>query len=182
MPCSLQTSTCQQLWLQGMSLHNARLAINGNFKTVKGTIRVSKPYRSQSTKKHRVLITFEPRKLAFDISNENSITNEFCVSFCDVLVQSVPDVGHPRQVSSPAFGRQSSSLYLPFRLTSVSLKFATLFSQHATVALSISDVVLVLSTPSPFCSRLLSRRVGSDTIGWALSSGIPTKQSSSSAQ
>ena len=119
---------------------------------MKGTIRVSKPYRSRSTKKLRALVTFEPRKSAFDISNENSITNEFRVSFRDVLVQSVPDVGRPRQgfftlfwTSIFIFAVQTYIRCIETIGRPLDLKFATLFSQHA-VALAVSDAVLVLST------------------------------------
>ena len=49
------------------------------FETSTGTLYVSKPYRSKSSKKLRALITFAPRKSVFDIGNETSITNEFRV-------------------------------------------------------------------------------------------------------
>ena len=135
-----------------MSLRDARPAGNGSFETADGTIRVSKPYRSRSTKKLRALVTFEPRKSAFDISNENSITNEFRVSFHEVyyLQQSVPDAG--RQgfftlfwTSIFIFAVQTFIHGIETIGRPLDLKFATLFSRHA-VALAISDAVLVLST------------------------------------
>lgn len=110
-----------------------RSSDNSSFKTEDGTIRVSKPYRSRRTKKLRALITFEPRKSVFDISNENSIANEFRGFFSlfwisififavQTYVRGVETIGRP-----------------------LDLKFASLFSRHA-VALAISDAVLVLST------------------------------------
>lgn len=121
-----------------MSSHNREsvasgLAQSGSFKTADGTIRVSKPYRSRSTKKLRALVTFEPRKSAFDISNENSISNEFRGFFTlfwisifiytvQTYIRGIETIGRP-----------------------LDLKFATLFSRHA-VTLAISDAVLVLST------------------------------------
>jgi sterol O-acyltransferase len=76
---------------------------------------------------------FEPRKSAFDISNENSITNEFRGFFSlfwisififavQTYVHGIETIGQP-----------------------LDLKFATSFSRHA-AALAISDAVLVLST------------------------------------
>ena len=53
---------------------------SGGFKTTDGTLYVSKPFRSKSSKKLRALITFAPRKSHFDTTNESSGTNEFRVS------------------------------------------------------------------------------------------------------
>lgn len=52
---------------------------SGGFKTTDGTIYVSQPFRSKSSKKLRALITFAPRKSHFDTTNERSGTNEFRV-------------------------------------------------------------------------------------------------------
>lgn len=52
---------------------------DGGFSTTEGTLHVSKPFRSRSTKKLRAMITFEPRKTHFDTTNETSGTNEFRV-------------------------------------------------------------------------------------------------------
>lgn len=49
------------------------------FETSTGTLYVSKPYRSKSSKKLRAQITFAPRNSAFDINNEHSVSNEFRV-------------------------------------------------------------------------------------------------------
>lgn len=51
----------------------------GGYETSSGTIYVSKPYRSKSSKKLRALITFAPRKSVFDINNDTSSSNEFRV-------------------------------------------------------------------------------------------------------
>jgi len=52
---------------------------SGGFKTSEGTLYVSQPVRSKSSKKLRALITFAPRKSHFDTTNESSGANEFRV-------------------------------------------------------------------------------------------------------
>lgn len=51
-----------------------------SFQTADGTLYVSKPFRSKSSKKMRAMITFAPRKSHFDINNESSGSNEFRAS------------------------------------------------------------------------------------------------------
>lgn len=61
---------------------------SGGFKTSEGTLYVSRPIRSKSSKKLRALITFTPRKSHFDTTNESSGANEFRVrigAFADVV-------------------------------------------------------------------------------------------------
>ena len=58
---------------------------SGAFETANGTIYVSKPYRSKTSKKLRALITFAPRKSVFDINNDRSSTNEFRVCLATFL-------------------------------------------------------------------------------------------------
>ncbi|KAF8634546.1 hypothetical protein AX17_004137 [Amanita inopinata Kibby_2008] len=109
-----------------------RTASNG-FETTDGTIYVSKPYRSRKSKKLRALVTFEPRKSVFDISNENSVTNEFRGFFplfwISIFIFSVQTYVHGIETN----GRP------------LDLEFATLFSRDA-VAVALSDAVMVLST------------------------------------
>ncbi|KAK2463537.1 hypothetical protein APHAL10511_004288 [Amanita phalloides] len=109
------------------------LGRTGSFKTADGTIRVSKPYRSRSTKKLRALVTFEPRQSTFDINNENSMSNEFrgffTLFWISIFIFAVQTYIHGIET----IGRP------------LDLKFATLFSRHA-IALAVSDAVLVLST------------------------------------
>ena len=62
---------------------------SGGFETSTGTLYVSKPYRSKTSKKLRALITFAPRKSVFDINNEHSTSNEFRV--CVPYLVSRPD-------------------------------------------------------------------------------------------
>ncbi|KAF9006125.1 MBOAT, membrane-bound O-acyltransferase family-domain-containing protein [Cyathus striatus] len=106
---------------------------SGGFSTSDGTLYVSKPYRSKSSKKLRALITFAPRKSTFDINNERSGTNEFRGFFSlfwisiflftvRTYIQSIETSGRP-----------------------LNLRFATMFSQDA-ITLAISDAVLVLTT------------------------------------
>lgn len=52
---------------------------SGGIETSQGTIYVSQPVRTGSKKKLRAMVSFSPRKSAFDISNESSVTNEFRV-------------------------------------------------------------------------------------------------------
>lgn len=58
----------------------ARRTDSGGFKTSEGTLYVSKPFRSKTSKRMRALVTFAPRKSHFDTTNETSGTNEFRVS------------------------------------------------------------------------------------------------------
>ena len=62
-----------------MTSGNQSYQANGGFKTSNGTLYVSKPYLSKSSKKLRALITFTPRKSVFDITNQQSSANEFRV-------------------------------------------------------------------------------------------------------
>jgi hypothetical protein len=62
---------------------------SGGFSTPEGTIYVSKPFRSKSSKKLRAMITFAPRQSHFDINNEQSGSNEFRVC---TLVQHVSKI------------------------------------------------------------------------------------------
>ncbi|KAG2011805.1 sterol O-acyltransferase, variant 2 [Coprinopsis cinerea AmutBmut pab1-1] len=103
------------------------------FETSTGTLYVSKPYRSRSSKKLRALITFTPRHSAFDINNETSHSNEFRGFFSlfwisififtvQTYVRSIETSGKP-----------------------LDLNFAAMFSQDA-ITLALSDLVLVLCT------------------------------------
>ncbi|KAJ3999944.1 MBOAT, membrane-bound O-acyltransferase family-domain-containing protein [Lentinula boryana] len=103
------------------------------FKTSDGTLYVSKPFKSRSSKKLRALITFAPRQSAFDINNENSVANEFRGFFSlfwtsififtvRTYVRSIETNGH-----------------------ALNLAFATMFSKDA-ITLALSDAVLVGST------------------------------------
>lgn len=88
------------------ALPEHRRTLSGGFKTSEGTLYVSKPYRSKSSKKLRALITFAPRKSHFDISNESSGTNEFRVH---VIVRPSANLSDHRflcRASSPFFGFQ----------------------------------------------------------------------------
>ena len=53
---------------------------SGTFETEQGTLYVSKPYRSKTTKKLRALVAFAPRTSHFDLSNAASGQDEFRVS------------------------------------------------------------------------------------------------------
>ncbi|KAJ7195730.1 MBOAT, membrane-bound O-acyltransferase family-domain-containing protein [Mycena rebaudengoi] len=106
---------------------------SGGFSTTEGTIYVSKPYRSKSSKKLRAMISFAPRKSHFDINNESSGANEFRGFFTlfwismflftlSTYVRSIETNGH-----------------------ALNLEFATMFSRDA-ITLAISDAVLVSAT------------------------------------
>ena len=64
---------------------------SGGFKTTDGTIYVSQPFRTKSSKKLRALITFAPRKSHFDTTNESSGTNEFRVSIVALALELTPN-------------------------------------------------------------------------------------------
>lgn len=53
---------------------------NASFETEQGTLYVSKPYRSKTTKKLRAMVAFTPRTSHFDLSNAASGQDEFRVS------------------------------------------------------------------------------------------------------
>ncbi|KAF9466101.1 MBOAT, membrane-bound O-acyltransferase family-domain-containing protein [Collybia nuda] len=106
---------------------------SGGFKTSEGTLYVSKPYRSKSSKKLRALITFAPRKSHFDIENESSKSNEFRGFFSLFWISIFIFAVQSYVRSIEASGRP------------LNLGFATLFSQDA-ITLALSDAALVLST------------------------------------
>lgn len=53
--------------------------VDDSFEAANGTLYVSKPYRSRTSKKLRAVVSFVPRSSAFDINNESSNKNEFRV-------------------------------------------------------------------------------------------------------
>ncbi|KAE9386037.1 hypothetical protein BT96DRAFT_960654 [Gymnopus androsaceus JB14] len=106
---------------------------SGGFQTSDGTLYVSKPFKSKSSKKLRAVITFAPRQSTFDINNESSGANEFRGFFTlfwisififtvRTYVRSIETNGH-----------------------ALNLVFATMFSKDA-ITLALSDAVLVGST------------------------------------
>lgn len=106
---------------------------DGRFTTTEGTLHVSKPFRSRSTKKVRAMITFEPRKTHFDTTNEASGTNEFR-GFFTLFWMSLFLFTVQTYVSSV----EANGYALTFA-------FATMFSRHA-VTLALSDLLLVSTT------------------------------------
>ncbi|KAF8892249.1 MBOAT, membrane-bound O-acyltransferase family-domain-containing protein [Infundibulicybe gibba] len=106
---------------------------SGGFKTSEGTLYVSKPFRSKSSKKLRALITFAPRKSHFDITNEATGSNEFRGFFSLFWISIFIFTIRTYVRSIEASGRP------------LNLDFATMFSQDA-ITLAISDAVLVLCT------------------------------------
>ncbi|KAF9240644.1 MBOAT, membrane-bound O-acyltransferase family-domain-containing protein [Melanogaster broomeanus] len=104
------------------------------FSTTEGTLYVSKPIRSKSSKKLRAMITFEPRKSHFDTTNESSGTNEFRVGLL-----------HLFWISLFLFTVQTYVSSLEANGYALSFAFATLFSRDA-ITLALSDAVLVLTT------------------------------------
>ncbi|KAF8845114.1 MBOAT-domain-containing protein [Paxillus ammoniavirescens] len=106
---------------------------SGRFSTTAGTLYVSRPFRSKSSKKLRAMITFEPRKSHFDTTNESSGTNEFRGFFTLFWI------------SLFLFTVQTYISSLEANGYALSFAFATMFSRHA-VAVALSDGVLVLTT------------------------------------
>ncbi|KAJ6581587.1 MBOAT, membrane-bound O-acyltransferase family-domain-containing protein [Mycena capillaripes] len=106
---------------------------SGGFSTPEGTIYVSKPFLSKSSKKLRAMITFAPRQSHFDINNAASGANEFRGFFTlfwismflftvSTYIKSIETSGH-----------------------ALNLRFATMFSRDA-ITLAISDAVMVSAT------------------------------------
>ncbi|KAJ7504313.1 MBOAT, membrane-bound O-acyltransferase family-domain-containing protein [Mycena galericulata] len=106
---------------------------SGGFSTPEGTIYVSKPFRSKSSKKLRAMITFAPRQSHFDINNESSGTNEFRGFFTLFWISMFLFT-----VSTYVRSIETSGYAL-------NLGFATMFSRDA-ITLAISDAVLVSAT------------------------------------
>ncbi|KAG2075676.1 hypothetical protein BDR04DRAFT_1133274 [Suillus decipiens] len=106
---------------------------DGRFTTTEGTLHVSKPFRSRSTKKVRAMITFEPRKTHFDTTNEASGTNEFRGFFTLFWM------------SLFLFTVQTYISSVEANGYALSFAFATMFSRHA-ITLALSDLLLVSTT------------------------------------
>lgn len=106
---------------------------DGTFATTEGTLHVSKPFRSRSTKKLRAMITFEPRKTHFDTTNEASGTNEFRGFFTLFWM------------SLFLFTLQTYISSVEANGYALSFAFAAMFSRHA-VTLALSDLLLVSIT------------------------------------
>ncbi|KAJ3543211.1 hypothetical protein NMY22_g3220 [Coprinellus aureogranulatus] len=105
----------------------------GGFETSTGTLYVSKPYRSKSSKKLRALVTFTPRDSAFDRGNQQSTTNEFrgffTLFWISIFIFTVQ-----------TYVRSFEADGMP-----LNLDFAAMFSRDA-ITLAWSDALLVLST------------------------------------
>ncbi|KAJ7170500.1 MBOAT, membrane-bound O-acyltransferase family-domain-containing protein [Mycena crocata] len=106
---------------------------SGGFATPTGTIYVSKPFQSKSSKKLRAMITFAPRQSHFDINNKTSGANEFRGFFTLFWISMfIFTVGtYIRSIETSGYA--------------LNLRFATMFSRDA-VTLAISDAVLVSAT------------------------------------
>ncbi|KAK0466990.1 MBOAT, membrane-bound O-acyltransferase family-domain-containing protein [Desarmillaria tabescens] len=106
---------------------------SGGFETQDGTLYVSKPFRSSTSKKLRALITFAPRNSHFDTNNESSGNNEFR-GFFSLFWISIFIFMVRTYINS----YESNGAPLNFR-------FATLLSKDA-ITLALSDAALVGST------------------------------------
>ncbi|EGN96816.1 hypothetical protein SERLA73DRAFT_58578 [Serpula lacrymans var. lacrymans S7.3] len=106
---------------------------SGGFRTTEGTLYVSKPFRSKSSKKLRAMITFAPRKSAFDTTNEFSGANEFRGFFTLFWI------------SIFLFTIQTYISSFEANGYALSFAFATMFSRDA-ITLALSDALLVLTT------------------------------------
>ncbi|KAL0953816.1 hypothetical protein HGRIS_004996 [Hohenbuehelia grisea] len=106
---------------------------SGGFKTSEGTLYVSKPYRSKTSKKLRALITFAPRESTFDTNNARSSTNEFRGFFTLFWI------------SMFLFTVRTYIRSMETNGYILNLRFASQFSRDA-ITLALSDAALVLST------------------------------------
>ncbi|KAL4065834.1 MBOAT, membrane-bound O-acyltransferase family-domain-containing protein [Scleroderma citrinum] len=121
---------------------------SGALTTSEGTLYVSKPFRSKTSKKLRAIVTFEPRKSHFDTTNERSGTNEFRGFFTLFWI------------SLFLFTVQTYISSLEVNGYALSFAFATMFSRDA-VVLAISDAVLVSTTAIcvPFAKAVVQGRL-----------------------
>ena len=120
------------------------------FETANGTLYLSKPYRSRSSKKLRALISFVPRNSVFDMSNESSNKNEFRVWFTIIFIDRIYIITFQGfftlfWMSLFIFTLQSYVRSIEAHGRPLNLRFATMFSQDA-ITLALSDGALVLST------------------------------------
>ncbi|PSR82606.1 hypothetical protein PHLCEN_2v6039 [Hermanssonia centrifuga] len=106
---------------------------SGGIETTQGTVYVSKPFRSGSSKKLRAVVAFAPRKSHFDISNERSGTNEFRGFFTLFWL------------SMFLFSLRTYVRSIETNGYALNLVFASMFSEDA-ITLALSDAVLVSST------------------------------------
>lgn len=106
---------------------------SGGFKSADGTLYVSKPFRSQSSRKLRATITFTPRSSHFDTNNPSSGANEFRGFFTLFWI------------SIFLFTARTYIEGIEANGAPLNLQFAALFSRHA-LPLALSDLILVLST------------------------------------
>ncbi|KAF8517991.1 MBOAT, membrane-bound O-acyltransferase family-domain-containing protein [Hysterangium stoloniferum] len=106
---------------------------SGTLETERGTLYVSKPYRSKSNKSFRAMMAFVPRKSHFDLSNAASGNDEFRGFFALFWIS--------------MFILAIRTYVISFEQTGepLSLGFASMFSRHATT-LALSDAAMVLST------------------------------------
>ncbi|KAJ6515074.1 MBOAT, membrane-bound O-acyltransferase family-domain-containing protein [Mycena vitilis] len=106
---------------------------SGGFSTPEGTIYVSKPFRSKSSKKLRAMITFAPRQSHFDINNAASGANEFrgffTLFWISMFIFTLST--YIRSIETSGYA--------------LNLRFATMFSRDA-ITLAISDAVMVSAT------------------------------------
>ncbi|KAL1747630.1 MBOAT, membrane-bound O-acyltransferase family-domain-containing protein [Schizophyllum fasciatum] len=139
MPIDMQTPTTEKL--------AARTGGEG-LETPAGTLYVSKPFRSSTSKKLRALITFTPRKSAFDTTNELSGSNEFRGFFTLFWI------------SMFIFTIRTYITSIETQGAPLNFAFATMFSQDA-VTLFWSDMALIASSVLcvPFAKALATNTV-----------------------
>jgi sterol O-acyltransferase len=117
--------------------------------TTEGTLRVSKPFRTKTSRKPRALVTFTPRKSVFDINNETSGVNEFRVSLqfvtVDVVFNRTQGFYSLFWVSIFLWAVRTYITGIETSGSPLNFAFATMFSQDA-ITLAISDFFLILST------------------------------------
>ncbi|THH32459.1 hypothetical protein EUX98_g1738 [Antrodiella citrinella] len=106
---------------------------SGAIETTDGTLYVSRPFRSGTSKKLKAMITFTPRKSHFDIENVESRKNEFRGFFTLFWISMFL-----LAVSTYVRSIDATGMPLPF-------DFLSLFSRDA-LNLALSDFALVLST------------------------------------
>ncbi|KAI0788740.1 MBOAT, membrane-bound O-acyltransferase family-domain-containing protein [Abortiporus biennis] len=107
--------------------------LSGGIRTKEGTLYVSKPFRSSTSKKLRAMIAFTPRRSHFDIENESSRHNEFRGFFTLFWI------------SMFLFSLRTYVRSIETNGYALNMAFASMFSEDA-ITLALSDFVLIIST------------------------------------
>lgn len=152
---------------------------SGGYRTEKGTLYVSKPFRSSKGKKLRAMVAFTPRKSAFDTTNELSGANEFRVSIFLVYSTRYRRLNRDSSLffGSPSSSSLSAHIFAPWRRMAISCPSPLLVNSRKMLSFWLYLIWHWSSPPDyVYHSQWQSGTDGYGTIGPVLSSSIPSKQ------